>query len=122
MFCVEYGISRKSFYELRKRARADGQAAVLEPRSRRPKSSPAKLTDQVEQQAIAVRAALESSGLDHGPISARRAFEHVLVVQDEDQITVVDLNGEVLLETTRPAPGTTYVGRATQNPKPSPKS
>ena len=68
-FCVEHGISRKSFYELRKRARADGQAAVLEPRSRRPKSSPSKLTDQVKAQAIAVRAALESSGLDHGPIS-----------------------------------------------------
>ena len=68
-FCVEHGISRKSFYELRKRARADGQAAVLEPRSRRPKSSSSKLTDQVKAQAIAVRAALESSGLDHGPIS-----------------------------------------------------
>jgi len=68
-FCVEYGISRKSFYELRKRAGADGQAAVLEPRSRRPRASPAKLTDQVKQQAVAVRAALESSGLDHGPIS-----------------------------------------------------
>ena len=68
-FCAEHGISRKSFYELRQRARVDGQAAVLEPRSRRPKSSPAKLTDQVRAQAVAVRAALESSGLDHGPIS-----------------------------------------------------
>jgi transposase InsO family protein len=68
-FCAEHGISRKSFYELRKRARVDGQAAVLEPRSRRPRSSPSKLSDQVKAQAIAVRAALESSGLDHGPIS-----------------------------------------------------
>ena len=194
-FCVEHGISRKSFYALRKRAQVDGQAAVLEPRSRRPRSSPSKLTDQVKVQAIAVRAALEASGLDHGPISvhdkmasmglpvvpstaalarmfretgvarleprkkpraatadlpanlpagtvvrklsslgtfglnsvryavdARRAFEHVLITQNEDQITVIDLNGEVLLETTRPAPGTTYVGRTTQNPEPSPKS
>ena len=68
-FCVEHGISRKSFYELRKRARADGQAAVLEPKSRRPASSPARLTDQARAQAVAVRAALEASGLDHGPIS-----------------------------------------------------
>lgn len=68
-FCAEHGISRKSFYELRKRARADGPATVLEPRSRRPRSSPARLTDQVKAQAIAVRAALESSGLDCGPIS-----------------------------------------------------
>lgn len=68
-FCAEHGISRKSFYELRKRAKADGPAAVLEPRSRRPRSSPSTLTAEVKEQAIAVRAALEASGLDHGPIS-----------------------------------------------------
>jgi putative transposase len=68
-FCVEHGISRKSFYELRKRAKADGPAAVLEPRSRRPRSSPSKLTEEVKAQAVQVRAALEASGLDHGPIS-----------------------------------------------------
>jgi putative transposase len=68
-FCAEHGISRKSFYELRRRAIADGPAAVLEPRSRRPQSSPAKLSDQVKDEALQVRAALEASGLDHGPIS-----------------------------------------------------
>jgi transposase InsO family protein len=68
-FCAEHGISRKSFYELRKRAISDGPAAVLEPRSRRPRSSPAKLTEEVKEQAVQVRAALEASGLDHGPIS-----------------------------------------------------
>src|ERR1700689_2520305 len=68
-FCVEHGISRKSFYELRKRALTDGPAAVLEPRSRRPRSSPSTLTDQVKEQAVQIRAALEASGLDHGPIS-----------------------------------------------------
>ena len=68
-FCAEHGVSRKSFYALRKRARTDGPAAVLEPRTRRPKSSPSKLSDEVKGQAVAVRAALESSGLDHGPIS-----------------------------------------------------
>ena len=68
-FCTEHGISRKSFYALRERARTDGPAAVLEPRSRRPRSTPSKLTEQVKAQAVAVRAALEASGLDHGPIS-----------------------------------------------------
>jgi transposase InsO family protein len=68
-FCVEHGISRKSFYELRKRTKVDGPAAVLEPKSRRPKSSPSTLTDEVKAQAVGVRAALEASGLDHGPIS-----------------------------------------------------
>jgi len=68
-FCAEHAVSRESFYELRRRAIAEGQAAVLEPRSRRPKSSPSKITEPVKAQAIAVRAALEVSGLDHGPIS-----------------------------------------------------
>lgn len=68
-FCAEHGISRKSFYELRKRAEVDGPAAVLEPRSRRPRSSPSRLTDEVKAQAVQVRAALAASGLDHGPIS-----------------------------------------------------
>ena len=68
-FCAEHGISRKSFYELRNRAKVDGPAAVLEPRTRRPKSSPSKVSDEAKCQAVAVRAALEASGLDHGPIS-----------------------------------------------------
>lgn len=68
-FCVEHGISRKTFYALRKRVKTEGPAAVLEPRSRRPKSSPSKLGEEVKLQAVAVRAALEASGLDHGPIS-----------------------------------------------------
>ena len=68
-FCAEHGISRKSFYALRQRAQAEGQAAVLEPRSRRPKSSPSALSEEVKDQAVAVRAVLESCGLDHGPIS-----------------------------------------------------
>ena len=61
--------SRKSFYELRKRAKTEGPAAVLEPRSRRPRASPSKLTDEVKVRAVGVRAALEASGSDHGPIS-----------------------------------------------------
>ncbi|GAB3840839.1 integrase core domain-containing protein [Kribbella italica] len=68
-FCAEHGISRKTFYEIRRRSLTDGPAAALEPRSRRPKSSPSKLADEVKQQAIGVRAALEQSGLDCGPIS-----------------------------------------------------
>jgi putative transposase len=42
---------------------------VLEPRTRRPRTSPSKLTGEVKTQAVRVRAALEASGLDHGPIS-----------------------------------------------------
>src|SRR3954447_227836 len=68
-FCAEHGISRRSFYELRKRALVDGPAAVLEPRTRRPRQSPSQLAGEVKDQAVRVRAALEASGLDHVPIS-----------------------------------------------------
>lgn len=68
-FCAEHEISRKTFYEIRKRTVTDGPAAALEPRSRRPKTSPSQLDDAVKREAIQVRAALERSGLDHGPIS-----------------------------------------------------
>ena len=67
-FCAEHGISRKSFYELRRRAVAEGQAAVLEPRSRRPKSSPSKITEPVKPGHRRPRR-VEVSGPDHGPIS-----------------------------------------------------
>lgn len=68
-FCAEHGISRKTFYAIRARARDQGQTAALEPRSRRPKTSPGRITEDIKQQALGVRRALESSGLDHGPIS-----------------------------------------------------
>lgn len=68
-FCAEHGISRETFYAIRKRAAEDGPAAALEPRSRRPRSSPSRVADDVVQRAVGVRAALEASGLDHGPIS-----------------------------------------------------
>ena len=80
-FCVEHGISRKSFYELRKRTRVEGPAAVLEPRSRRPWSSPSKLTEDLKAQAVQVRAALEASGLDHGPISVHEKMRAMGLTQ-----------------------------------------
>ncbi|MGP9490657.1 DDE-type integrase/transposase/recombinase [Glutamicibacter sp. AOP5-A2-7] len=68
-FCTEHGISRKTFYQILKRARTEGQAAALEPRSRRPRRSPNSTNVALKDQAIAVRKALEEAGWDHGPIS-----------------------------------------------------
>jgi transposase InsO family protein len=68
-FCLEHDLSRKTFYAIRKRALAEGQAAALEPRTRRPARSPNRISDEVKSLAVGVRAALERSGLDHGPIS-----------------------------------------------------
>jgi putative transposase len=36
--------------------------------------------------------------------------QQVLVITAGDKITVADLEGEILIEHTRPAPGMTYVG------------
>ena len=68
-FCTEHEISRKTFYQIPKRARTEGQAAALEPRSRRPKTSPNATTEALKDQAVAMRESLEKSGWDHGPIS-----------------------------------------------------
>lgn len=68
-FCTDHGISRKTFYVLLGRARAEGPAAALEPRSRRPRTRPSRIGEEAKEQALRVRAALERSGLDHGPIS-----------------------------------------------------
>jgi hypothetical protein len=41
----------------------------LELRSRRPKTSPTRIGEDAKREAVKVRAALEASGLDCGPIS-----------------------------------------------------
>jgi hypothetical protein len=51
------------------RALIEGQAAALEPRTRRSAASPNRISDEVKAQAVGIRGALEQSGLDHGPIS-----------------------------------------------------
>jgi len=47
-------------------------------------------------------------------VDGRRGFQQVLVITTGskvgDKITVADLDGEILIEHTRPAPGVTYVG------------
>lgn len=68
-FCAEHSISRKTFYLLRRRGVLEGPAAVLVPKSRRPHHSPTRIGEDVKQQVLAVRAALEESGWDSGPIS-----------------------------------------------------
>ena len=61
-FCAEQGISRKTFYAIRARARSEGPAAALEPHSTRPASSPTRIGQEMVLRALAVRSALESSG------------------------------------------------------------
>jgi putative transposase len=61
-------------------------------------------------------------------VGAQYGFQQVLVITNGDKITVANFEGEILIEHTRPAPGTAYVGNArppgphTNKPRPSPKS
>lgn len=71
-FCAEHKISPQTFDAIRVRVRADGAAAALEPRSRRRATSPTRIGDEVKEQAIDVRAALES------PMSPSRFVTDVL--------------------------------------------
>ncbi|GAA5228585.1 hypothetical protein [Paeniglutamicibacter antarcticus] len=70
-FCTDRGISRKTFYAIRARARDEVQSAVMEPRSRRPKTSPSLLTEDRKDEALKVRAPLESSRA--GPMDDQHA-------------------------------------------------
>lgn len=63
---VEYGISRRHLHRLLARYREGGLDA-LEPRSRRPKTTPIATPEPVRQRVIELRGQLTSDGLDAGP-------------------------------------------------------
>ena len=63
--CRRCGISRKTFYKYVERCRADGIAG-FEPRSRRPRSSPAATPAAVEDAVVVLRKELGDIGVDHG--------------------------------------------------------
>jgi len=61
-----YGVSEAWVSRLMARYRAEGEAAY-EPRSRRPKTSPAALDESVVQLIVELRERLATAGLDAGP-------------------------------------------------------
>jgi transposase len=63
---ARYGVHRAWVYKLRARYEAEGEAA-LEPRSRRPNTSPAALSPEVVELIVRVRKELSDAGLDAGP-------------------------------------------------------
>ena len=68
-FCAQVGISRASFYRIRRRAEHEGLAAALTPRPRAP-HRPARVWDQGTDERIAqVRADLLAAGREAGPAS-----------------------------------------------------
>ena len=63
---ARYGVHRAWVYKLKARYEAEGEAA-LEPRSRRPKTSPNALDPAVVSLIIELRDKLSTAGLDAGP-------------------------------------------------------
>jgi transposase InsO family protein len=61
-----YGVARSWVYALLARYRAEGEAA-LEPRSRRPKTSPHAISDAAAELIVVLRKELAGQGLDAGP-------------------------------------------------------
>ena len=61
----EYGVSRRWVITVVQRYLAEGQAG-LEPRSRRPLSSPQRTTQELEDEVVALRKDLDKSGHEAG--------------------------------------------------------
>lgn len=69
-FCAEQGISRQTYYRLRRRFLAEGLEGLV-PRSTRPRSSPSQTTEVVAGVLLAKRAELIGQGWDAGAVSIR---------------------------------------------------
>jgi transposase InsO family protein len=65
---AEYGISRRHLHRLLARYR-DGGLDALEPRSRRPKTTPIAAPDDLRERVIELRRQLVADGLDAGPVT-----------------------------------------------------
>jgi transposase InsO family protein len=70
-----YGVARSWIYALLARCQAEGEAA-FEPRSRRPKTSPAAIPDATAGLIVVVRKELAGQGLDAGPHTIAWHLQH----------------------------------------------
>jgi transposase len=61
----EYGVCRRWVQKLAARYDAEGEAG-LEPRSRRPRTSPQRIAPELEEEIVALRKSLAEEGLDAG--------------------------------------------------------
>ena len=72
---AELGVSRRWIYELRRRYETGGLAG-LEPRSRRPGSSPQQILAGVEDRIVRLRKELTDAGCDAGPATIQWHLQH----------------------------------------------
>jgi transposase InsO family protein len=69
-FCRVLGISRQTFYKYRAQFEAQGLEG-LAPRSRRPRRSPGRSSEELEQTIVDLRKRLHDEGLDYGAQAIR---------------------------------------------------
>ena len=112
----EYGVSQGWVSRLVARYRAEGEAASG-PRSRRPKTSPAAVSDDAVQLIIALRKELSGQGLDAGPhtIAWHLAHHHQIRVSPATISRYLTRHGLVTPEP-RKQPKSSYIRFAAELP------
>jgi transposase InsO family protein len=112
----EYGVSQGWVSRLVARYRAEGEAASG-PRSRRPKTSPAAVSDDAVQLIIALRKELSGQGLDAGPhtIAWHLAHHHQIRVSPATISRYLTRHGLVTPEP-RKRPKSSYIRFAAELP------
>jgi transposase InsO family protein len=111
-----YGVARSWIYTLLARYRAEGEAA-FEPRSRRPKSSPAAISPDTTELIIRLRKELSGQGLDAGPhtIGWHLQHHHQVTVSAATISRYLARRGMVVPEP-RKRPRSSYIRFAAEQP------
>ncbi len=94
----DYGVSRRWVQILVQRFLAEGEAA-LQPRSRRPKRSPQRISAALENEIVAIRKRGKGDGLatvKHADLFGTRAEKFAALEADDIEFTDVDLDPKFL--------------------------
>jgi transposase InsO family protein len=113
---VRYGVSKGWVSKLMARYRAEGEAA-LEPRSRRPKTSPTAVSPEVVDLIVRLRKELSDAGLDAGPdtIGWHLAHHHRVEVSRATISRHLSARGLVVAEP-RKKPRSSYIRFQAEQP------
>lgn len=103
-----FGVSRRWVYELMRRHRAEGEAG-LEPKSKRPLSSPQTTTASVQERILALRRELTAKGLDAGAQTiAWHLDQEGLVVPAPSTIHRILRSGSLVVDQPRKRPRSSW--------------
>jgi transposase InsO family protein len=111
-----YGVARSWIYTLLARYQAEGEAA-FEPRSRRPKTSPSAISEEVIELIVVLRKDLAGQGLDAGPdtIAWHLRHDHQVIVSASTVSRHLAARGLVIPQP-RKRPKSSYIRFAAEQP------